>query len=345
MVSGKWGGKKYLIEPKEGYVYVRKGGKYIGRITADLGTAEFDQQYWDILRGGAVEAKTSFNALIASYKSSYRWTKLKSRTRKTYELVLIYLEEKNGKRDATKTRRKDIIAAMDKNTHRMKFANDIPAVMSVLFEHAIDLGWMDSNPARGVKKRPIPVERRRPHIIPDDEICQKWRAEADLRPLVIFELGLGSVQRLGDWPSFNWGDYDGKNLHLRGQSKTGKALFLPCTPQLNAVLERWKASLGFVPHPSKAILTGERGGRISTSYCAQVMSKERIRLGMKGAFDQHGLRYRGVMELAWAGCSDDEIMSYSGHENKAMVVKYAGLARQIMRATTAAEKRRLWALA
>ncbi len=74
----------------------------------------------------------------------------------------------------------------------------------------------------------------------------------------------------------------------------------------------------------------------------QVMIKERKRLGLM-AHDQHAMRYRGVMELAWAGCDDDEIMSFSGHNTKAMVIKYAGLARQIMRAATAAEKRRLWA--
>ncbi len=45
------------------------------------------------------------------------------------------------------------------------------------------------------------------------------------------------------------------------------------------------------------------------------------------------------MELAWAGCDDDEIMSYSGHSTKAMVRKYAGEARQIMRARQARAKR------
>ena len=45
------------------------------------------------------------------------------------------------------------------------------------------------------------------------------------------------------------------------------------------------------------------------------------------------------MELAWAGCDDDEIMSYNGHDTKEMVIKYAGIARQQMRAETATEKR------
>lgn len=342
MVSNRWGSKKYLIETKPGFIYVRKGGKYLGRVAAPEGTPEFDQQYWEILRGRKFAAKTSWRALISSYRKSYRWQKLRPATRTTYEAVLTYIEAKNGSRDATLTKRKDVIAAMDANVKRPKFSNDIPAVMSVLFEHAIDIGWMESNPARGVKKRPIPEDRRRPHIVPTDETLEKWRAEAHLRPLVIFELGLGSVQRIADWPSFNWGDYDGANLNLKGQSKTGKPLHLPCTPELKAALDRWKDSLGFTPHPSKAILIGTRGNRMTKSYCSQILRKERIRLGLKGAFDQHGLRYRGVMDMAWAGCSDEEIMSYSGHENKSMVVKYAGLARQIVRATTAAEKRRLW---
>ena len=72
---------------------------------------------------------------------------------------------------------------------------------------------------------------------------------------------------------------------------------------------------------------------------AKIMIAERKRLGLM-AFDQHALRYRGVMELAWAECTDDEIASYSGHTTKAMIQKYAGEARQIMTARRAAAKRK-----
>ncbi len=72
---------------------------------------------------------------------------------------------------------------------------------------------------------------------------------------------------------------------------------------------------------------------------AEIMRQERERLGLL-AHDLHALRYRGVMELAWANCTDDEIEAYSGHASKAMVRKYAGEARQIMRARQAREKRR-----
>lgn len=62
---------------------------------------------------------------------------------------------------------------------------------------------------------------------------------------------------------------------------------------------------------------------------------ERQRLGA----ESHDLRYRGVMELAFAGCTDEEIGSISGHESKAMIRKYAGDARQMMLAKSANKKR------
>lgn len=339
------GRKPFVCEPKPGFLYVRRNGKYT-RLHHPEGTPQFDQEYWGILSGHKIEPKTSWRALIADYRGSERWQKLKPATRQFYEHVLMYMLEKNGAKDVTKLRRKDVIAAQRANLHRTRFANSIPAVLSVLCEHAIDLGWIEANYARGVRKIAIPKDRQKPHIIPTDEVCAMWRAKADLLPLVMFEIGVGSVQRLADWASFDWGHYDGENLALAAQSKTGKELpLLPCTHELKAALDRLKASLRYAPHPSMPILVGEKGKRMGTSFMAQIMRAERKRLGMTRAFDQHGLRYRGVMELAWAGCDDDEIMSYSGHSTKAMVIKYAGLARQIMRARTASEKRRLWAQA
>ena len=104
-------------------------------------------------------------------------------------------------------------------------------------------------------------------------------------------------------------------------------------------LSQAKAELGFAPHPSRHILTRADGSAMDYHAMARVMVRERKRLGLM-AFDQHALRYRGVMELAWAGCTDDEIASFSGHTSKAMIIKYAGEARQIMRARQAAAKRK-----
>ena len=322
--------KKYLHSPKIGFLYVRVRGKYLGRITADEGTAEFDRQYWDILSGKELKIRTSWTALIASYRGSDRWAKLKPRTRSDYEKVFLYLEDRMGNRDATRLIRKDIINAMEANRHRIRFANYLPQMMSILCEHAIDLGWMQSNPARGVRRLTTPECKKRPHIPWPDWAVEKWRAEANPLPRLIFEIGVGSVQRPGDWLKFRWSDYDGDRL-LITQGKTKTTLHLPCTEALKAVLN-------MSPKKSLTILVRPDGSKMDYFYMARIMREERKRLALE-TYDLHALRYRGVMELAWAGCDDDEIAAYSGHSSKAMIRQYAGQARQIMRARQARAKR------
>lgn len=116
--------------------------------------------------------------------------------------VFEYVEEKNGPKDMTRAKRKDIIAAQQANLSRVRFANSIPAVLSVICEHAIDLGWIIENPAKGVRKVATPKEKQKPHIPWADDAVSKWRAEARPLPLLIFELGVGSVQRPGDLIDF-----------------------------------------------------------------------------------------------------------------------------------------------
>lgn len=169
-----------------------------------------------------------------------------------------------------------------------------------------------------------------------DWAVERFREQGAGQARLIFEIGVGTVQRPGDWVAFCWRDYDGENIALR-QSKTDKPLILPCARQLKGALDIEREGLGVTPIAARPILTTQGGGRMSYRYMAQIMLKERKRLGLK-AYDLQALRYRGVMEFAWADC-DDEIASYSGHATKEMIAKYAGEARQIIRARQALEKR------
>jgi integrase len=332
-------GKKYLWRHPEGRVYVRLKGR-LQRIHAPEGTPEFDREYWDILSGKRMQSKTSWGALMDDYRKSDRWNDLKPRTRADYDKVMTYLREKVGTRSVAALTRADVIAAQKKNAHRTRFANYIPQMFVILCEHAIDLGWINQNPAKGVRALKTPEDRKQAHLPWPDAAVEKFRAEAAAIPLLIFELGVGTVQRPGDLPGFTWGDYDPAGdgtLRLR-QNKTDKPLVLPCTVALRAALERAKAALGYTPIAARPILCGATGSPMSYRYIADVMLKERRRLGL-GDYDLHALRYRGIKELAWAGCSDDEIASYSGHKSKAMIEKYAGEARQEMHARRARLKR------
>ncbi|MEM9474862.1 MAG: tyrosine-type recombinase/integrase [Pseudomonadota bacterium] len=298
---------------------------------ADANTSEFDRQYWAILANSRLQRRT-FSALIESYRCSDRWTHLKSRTRTDYDRILRYLMEKIGTREIDQMRRQDVLAALQANRDRVRFANYIQQVLSILFEHAIDIGWTDTNPAKGVRKLKVPPSRRKDHIPWPDWAVDRFRSEARQLPLLIFELGVGSVQRPGDWPTFRWQDYDGESLRIT-QGKTGRQLILPCTKFLR------RALIG-ASRRGLNILTLQDGRPMTYRRMSQIMRDERVRLGLV-EYDLHALRYRGVMELACANCTDDEIAALSGHSSRDMIRKYAGEARQIIRARSASQKTRV----
>ncbi|MTD99272.1 tyrosine-type recombinase/integrase [Paracoccus sp. YIM 132242] len=336
----KTGRKPYVCEVKQGFLYFRKGGKYLHRFTAPEGTEEFDRQYWEVMTGKKAEAKRSWAAAIQILRESDRWAGKSVRYRQDLEPVLTYLIDKIGKRDVSRLTQADIYEAMDKNKHRVRFANYLPVAISMIAKEVIRRRWLNENPAKGIERLAVPKNRQQPHIPWPDAAVNKWRAEAGPLERLIFEIGVGSVQRPSDWVGFTWGDYDPAGdgtLRLR-QNKTDVALVLPCTIALKAALDTAKSALPFAPLPGRYIITKQDGSRMDYRRMAEVMLAERRRLNLE-TYDLHALRYRGVMELAWAGCDDDEIMSYSGHSTKTMVRKYAGEARQIMRAKQARAKR------
>lgn len=333
--------KPYTWQHASGRWYFRRlqDGKPIYlRINAEPGTAEFDRIYWEIRSGKRAEAKRSWATLIEHFRNGDKWAGFSTRYRRDLEPVFEYLIEKIGRQDVARLAQPDIYDAMENNRHRVRFANYIPTAISMLSKLAIRKRWRADNPAVDIEKLKVPKERKKPHTPWPDWAVERMRTEGSDAARLIFEIGVGSVQRPGDWVGFTWGDYDGRCLKLR-QNKTDVPLDLPCTEWLKATLDAEKARLGVSPHPSRHILAKTDGSPMGYHDMARIMLAERKRLGLI-AFDQHALRYRGVMELATAGCDDDEIASFSGHTTKSMIIKYAGEARQKMRARQAASKRR-----
>lgn len=330
--------KKYLWSPNERNWYVRLSGKLIP-IKAEYGTEAFDAEYWAIRSGRKAESLRSWSALIKAFREDPhgRWSEFSPRYRSDLEPVFAYIEDKLGKIDVARLRQVHIIEAMDANKHRIRFANYLPPAFSMLCQFALRKRWREDNPAIGIKLLKVPKGKRKPHEPWPDWAVAKMRAEGSFEARLIFELGVGTVQRPGDLVDFTWGDFDGDNLKLE-QNKTGVELILPCTRALRSMLDEARSRLSFAPHPSRHILTKQDGSRMNYRYMAAVMMAERKRLGL-AAFDLHALRYRGVQELAAHGCTDDEIGAYSGHRTKDMIRKYAGQARQVARAQQAREKR------
>ena len=206
--------KKYLWKHPSGRIYIRIKGK-LTRVTAEPGTAEFDRQYWEILSGKRAEVKTSWSALIKDLRGTDFWAAKSTVYRKDLDLVFKYLEEKIGGQDIKRLTVAETYKAMEANEHRVRFANYIPTALSMLSKRAMRIGWRTDNPFKGLDKLSVPESRKKPHLPWTDWAVDLMRAEAKPLPLLMFEIGVGSVQRPGDWIGFTWGDYDGEVLKLR----------------------------------------------------------------------------------------------------------------------------------
>lgn len=88
--------------------------RYLGRIKAEEGTAEFDRQYWEIISGKKYEAKTSWSALIEAIRKTDKWKDYAPRYRQDLELAFDYLDGKIGSEEVTRLTKADIYDAMEK---------------------------------------------------------------------------------------------------------------------------------------------------------------------------------------------------------------------------------------
>lgn len=298
------------------YQYFRKDGSYF-RLPDDPNSEEYDREYWRLMRGESDRTKkATFRRLIASYKQSPKWQRLAPRTKSDYSKVLEYLIDTVGDKDPTRLRRSTIIEAQIANRHRARFANYIPHMLSILFEHAIDLDWQRDNPAKGIEKlktgeghKPWPVSA-----------VNTYRSEVSGLALLIFELAIGTGQRASDLTRMKWSDIEDGGIWVT-QGKTKTRLWIPFTQRLRSILEATpRRGLHY-------ILCDKHGRQLKYDQLQKTVIAERKRLGLM-EYSLHGLRYSAASELAEAGCTDHQIAAITGHKSLSMVQKYSKGASQ-----------------
>ena len=134
---------------------------------------------------------------------------------------------------------------------------------------------------------------------------------------MIYELRVGTGQRISDCVEMEWADFDGEYMTVV-QDKTGTKMSIYCPSRLQDHLNRL---------PKRV---------------AQ-MSVEEVRrsLGIMDGPDRlvpHGGRYTAAVQLSDAGCSDDEVQAVTGHETVEVVHKYRAKRDQRAASKRAQEK-------
>lgn len=324
--------KPYVVE-KKGKLYYRKqwteNGKRKESYTAlpgDEDSAEFDRVYWAIRSGRAPQmqrkVKTSWEELIAQYKDSTWYRKLKPGTRRKYDPVLSDILEKNGPKDVRKMDRSQVRAIHGKYADTPRQADLNVQVIRRLINFAIkEMEWMDRNPASGIELfgpqtswKPWPEEAQKAYR----NACASLEDEI---ALTFYMLGVGTGQRPDDCCMMKWDQYDGEFIEVM-QEKTGELLWVACPQELRGYLNQ-------LPKRGDYILA--KNLRHPLGYDAVYKrfsaAREKAKKTCAG-FVPHGWRFTAAVALAEAGCSDAQIQAVTGHRTLEMVQKYRARANQ-----------------
>lgn len=313
---------------RKGYLYfIRKG--ICTRIKDAPGTPEFAATYAKLLRGNAsAEPTRSIKKLVALYMRSDKWAGLAHNTRRGYERHLRYFEEVMPRVDPAALRRVHVVRMRDDLADKPTDASRKVQTLSTLLEYAIDIGWIDRNPAKGVRL----LKGNRPPRGPwPQEMIDAYRDHATGRPLLLFELLIGTGQRIGDVLRMQWGHIEDDGIRVR-QGKTGTELWVPFT-------DRLRAMLADTPRRGLFIVSQHNGRPVSYQLAWKEIREVRAAIGAD-AYDIHALRHSAASELAALGLDDAHIMSITGHRSSGMVQLYAGAAAQRARAKKAQERRK-----
>ena len=284
------------------YFYAWRGGP---RLAGEPGSPQFVASYLAAHAARREPDRASFHAVIAGYKASQDFKKLRPRTQADYLQQLARIETAFGDlplaalEDARVTR--DFLEWRDGMAGSPRQADYAWTILMRL------LSWAR---ARGLTLyRPPERVERLYHADRAEKIWEEQHLAALLavaseplqRALV---LALETGQRQGDLLVLPWSAYDGTWIRLR-QSKTGRRVNIPVTRRLRAVLENSKRT-------STQILTNKRGLAWQQNAFRKAWGDACRRAKIVG-LTFHDLRGTAVTRLAEAECSHAEIASITGH--------------------------------
>ena len=315
---------------RNGYLYYRHDG-VSHRMPDDPASAEFATEYARLRSGRAVPtSRRTVKKLIASYMASPRWEGLAPNTQKSYRQSFRYLEDKIGPHDPARIRAHHVYDMRDGMKDKPTTAKRRVGALSVLMQHAIKLGWIEANP---VHARFEHLKTTKPPRMPWPlDLIETARATADTETLLIFEMLLGTGQRISDVLAMQWGHIDDGGIWVT-QGKTGAKLFVPFTDRLRAMLDA-------TPRRGLSIITLPDGRPMKYNSAYNRMMELRKAIGAEG-FDNHALRHSAASEIAaLPGMTDEHVKAITGHTSAGMVRLYSGSAGQKARAEEAPKGRK-----
>mgnify|MGYP003648037146 CR=1 FL=1 len=297
---------------KTRFRYRRKGARAV-YLPGLPGSPEFAAAYADAVAGvttrvqpGASRtAPGTINALAVAIYASAEWHQLAATTQSSRRGIIEALRRDYGTFRVAAMTQDHVRKMRDKKRETPSAANNFLKVLRWMMAFAVERNMRAGNPVIGLKPLKVPGEGF--HTWTEDEIAAfETRWPVGTRERLAFELLLYTVQRSGDVRQMGRQHVREGRLHVV-QGKTGTRLNLPILPPLDT-------SLATVPADQMLFVVTAYGQPFTAKGFGNWFSRACRESGLPNC-SAHGLRKCGATRLADAGCSDNEIMAWTGHKS------------------------------
>lgn len=208
------------------------------------------------------------------------------------------------------------------------------ATMAVIGPFLIDarlIGFIrkeQGNPAHGV---PLFKHRSDGWEPWPKDVRAEFENIASPRARLVYELCVGTGQRIGDVLKFRWNHFTNDAFDFT-QGKTDKPMWIPLTNRLRDYLAK-------VLREGMTIVVGSKGQPAHYRVVTDEMSDLKKLMKHPGArtYVTHGLRKNATIELYLDGYDDEMVKAMTGHSGVETLKKYGGIVRQRELATPAQE--------
>lgn len=297
--------------------YFRRGAEPRIRINFVYGTPEFQQAYEAALTGSTISPKSrtskgTLRWLVERYKQSSPFLTLAVSTQRMRTNVLRAICDTGGDLRLDHNDRSVIAAGRDRRAKTPFAAITFLKTMTQLFDWAVDAGYMETNPAKDVKRPSAKTEGFAPwtddHIIAYCEAFPIGTRERLAMDLMLFTgLARSDAIVVGR-------QHVRDNVIEYRRTKTAAPIYIPILPALAASLNATETGdLAFLV-TSKGAPWGSAAsfGNTFSDWCATAGLPVRA----------HGLRKRIATIMAEGGTTNSQLKAYFGWSSDKMAAHY-----------------------
>jgi len=192
--------------------------------------------------------------------------------------------------------------------------------LKAVFNRAIDWGYIDKNPFKGIK---LSIPENNPVFINKKELNMIVKKEPDPVLAMIYKLAYYTGMRQGELINLEWDDIDLKRKVIKVRSKTDfktkskREREIPIAKPVKKILNRVNERTGYV--------FNKNGDRYSGSFLAHRFKKNIRALGMNDDIHFHSLRHSFASNLVQKGVNIYVVQKLLGHSSISTTQRYSHL--------------------